>query len=138
MTKLFEKIVANDYIWLENFIQIKDNKTINLLNSIKSKYSIIHKAIEVRAKECFDILINIPEINIYNCSLGCINGLDIALDYYITAPNNINKYYVDKLLEKNNIVISASTFIKCINSEYLFLKTFEKLPIKFILQDLTP
>lgn len=123
MTKLFEKVTANDYIWLEELVQSK--KEVNW-NCIRFKLSLIHKAIEVRALKCFDILINIPEITVYSNSSGQINGMMRALEYYIEAPNEDNLYYVNKLLEKN-VFVSTYDVMRCINNDYMFNMLFNKI-----------
>jgi hypothetical protein len=107
MTKLFEKITANDYEWLEQLVQSK--KQVNW-NCIRFKVSLIQKAIEVRSLECFNILLTIPELTIYSS-----NGLQKALEYCIEAPNQSNYHYLTKLLEKN-VAIDTYHIGMCINS----------------------
>ena len=123
MTKLFEKVSANDYMWLEELVQ---SKKVVYWNCIRSKISLIYKAIEVRALKCFDILINIPEINVYSNTSGFVNGMMKALNYYIVAPNEDNLYYINKLLEKN-VYVSSYDVIQCINNHYMFNILFNKI-----------
>lgn len=128
MTKMFEKVVANDYEWFESLVLSK--KEVNW-NCIRCRVSLIYKAIEVRALKTFIILMNIPELTVFSNSSGFINGISKAVEYYIAAPNADNKYFLDKLLEKN-IVINSNTFIQCINNVELVEKLFNSLDKKEI------
>jgi hypothetical protein len=128
MTKLFEKVVANDYEWFESLVQSK--KEVNW-DCIRCKVSLVYKAIEVRAVKTFNILMNIPELTVFSNSSGFINGINKAVDYYIAAPNADNKYFLDRLLEKN-VVINSNTFIQCINNIELAEKLFNNLDKKEI------
>lgn len=111
MTKLFEKVTANDYEWLEQLVQSK--KQVDW-NCIRFKISLIQKAIQVRALECFNILISIPELTTYSTN-GPVNGLQQALEYCIEAPNQSNYHYLTKILEKN-VSIDTYHIGMCINS----------------------
>lgn len=135
MTKMFEKVVANDYEWFESLVLSK--KEVNW-NCIRCKVSLVYKAIELRAVKTFDILMNIPELTVFSNSSGSINGISKAIEYYIAAPNADNKYFLDKLLEKN-VIINSNTFIQCLNNTELADKLFNNLDktesyIKYILE----
>ena len=127
MTKLFEKITANDYEWLESLVQSKKEVNWNCIRYGKS--SLISKALEVRALECFKILIEIPELTIFSNSSGMINGLMKALEYYTEAPNQSNEYYLNKLLEKN-VVVSSYMVIQSIDNNKMFNMLFNRLEKK--------
>ena len=126
MTKLFEKVIANDYEWFESLVQSK--KDVNW-NSIRCKVSLVYKAIEMRSLKCFDILMNIPELTVFSNKSGQINGINKAIDYYTAAPNADNRYYLDKLLQKN-IVIDSYTYIKCLNNVELCNMLFNNVEKK--------
>ena len=77
------------------------------------------KSIEFKSIECFNILLNnnikfIAE-NYYN-SIEYHNELSKAIELYINSDNIINKFYINKLLEKNiqinylSIELSISDF----------------------------
>lgn len=123
MTKLFEKVTADDYEWIEQLILSK--KKVDW-NCIRYKLSLIYRAIEVRALKTFDLLIGIPEINVYSNTSGYINGLTIALKYYMEAPNISNKYYLDRLLQKN-IHIDLYTLYESMKNEELFTILFNRI-----------
>lgn len=123
MTKLFEKVIANDYEWLEQLIQSK--KKVDW-NAIKHRFSIIYKAIEFRSLQCFDLLIEIPELDVFSNTSGNINGLSKALDYYAEAPNQINFHYINKLFEKN-VNIGAIHYSYVIKNQMIFDIFFHKM-----------
>ncbi len=115
---------ANDYVGLEKAIENKKNLfnyCINLNNSV------ISTAIEVRALECFNLLINTNELNpILQSENPAISGLAIAVDYYLRAPYNSNKYYLEKLLEKS-VNIVPEVLGKCIGDQALFQELVPKI-----------
>lgn len=123
MTKLFEKVTADDYEWIEQLILSK--KKVDW-NCIRFKLSLIYRAIEVRALKTFDLLMGIPEINVFSNTSGYINGISIALKYYMEAPNISNKYYLDRLLQKN-IHIDVYTIYESIKNEELFTMLFNRI-----------
>ena len=92
MTQLFKIVSSNDYDTLEKLIM--GNKKLDF-NCIKSHTSLIYKAIEVRALECFDLLLSLNDLSILQSNNTNISGLNIALLYYLSAPNPSNKYYLD-------------------------------------------
>lgn len=122
--QLFNMVRANDYVGLEKAIENKKN----LINyCIDLNDSVIAKAIEVRALECFNLLININELNlILQSENPAISGLAIAIDYYLRAPYNSNKYYLEKLVEKSVCVV-PEVLGKCICDQTLFQELFPKI-----------
>ena len=116
MTDLFKIISANNYELLEEMIQTNET---NIFNCIKNSISLIYRAIEVRAYECFNILIDIPNLTILKNTSHYVTGLSIAVTYYMDAPNVSNKYYLDRLLEKN-VHITESLLIKCSTNYDIF------------------
>jgi hypothetical protein len=123
VTDLFKIVTFNDY---EKLTKIMSELKAPKINSVKSQQSLISKAIEVRAFECFNLLINSPELTIiYNTDTN-LSGLRIAVEYYTNAPNSSNKYYLYKLLEYD---INTDEYIvsSCINNSELFDILFSKL-----------
>jgi len=96
--KLFELVINNNYDELSVAIQ---NKQVDFKAQNRRNCYIISSAIEYRSIECFELLVDsIPEnkvnsFNIYE------SGLVKALEYYGNAPNQKNKYFIEKLLSKN-------------------------------------
>jgi len=123
MTQLFKIVSTNDYDTLEKLIM--GNRKPDF-NCIKSGISLVHKAIEVRALECFNLLMGLPDLSVVQSNNSSINGLGIALEYYSTAPNQSNKYYLDKLIEKN-VSIDAYSLGKCMGDPVLFDSMFNRL-----------
>jgi hypothetical protein len=123
MTQLFKIVSSNDYDTLEKLIM--GNKKLNF-NCIKSHTSLISKAIEVRALECFNLLMSLNDLSILQSNNTYVNGLTIALEYYSSAPNPSNKYYLDKLIERN-VTIDCWSLVKCMNDQLLFDNMFNRL-----------
>lgn len=123
MTQLFKIVSTNDYDTLEKLIM--SNKKPNF-NCVKSGTSLIYKAIEVRALECFNLLMGLPDLSIIQSNNSNANGLGIALEYYSCAPNQSNKYYLDKLIEKN-VPIDSYSLGKCIENPVLFDSMFNRV-----------
>ncbi len=120
MTQLFKLIITNDYEQLEKIII--NNKKADI-NCVKSGYSLISKAIEVRAKECFDILLSSPNLEIIHSKSDSLSGLKQALDYFLKAPNASNEYYLQSLLDKK-IYISSYNIRDCIEHPHIFNTMF--------------
>ena len=116
MTDLFKIISANDYELLEEMIQT--NQT-SIFNYVRNGISLIYKAIEVRAYECFNLLIDLPNLTILKELNPNYTGLNIAVTYYMDAPNVSNKYYLDRLLSKN-VHITQSLLIKSSTNYNIF------------------
>jgi hypothetical protein len=104
MAKVFRYITNNDH---QNLTILLESKP-ELVNSISGFKSTITKAIEFRSKECFNILLNHPNLKLLtsNESYGHVwkSGMVPALNYYGNAPNNENLYYLQKLLDKNVLI----------------------------------
>ena len=124
LTQLFKMVSANDY---EGLNQLLLNNKLIELNSYKSGQSLITRAIEVRAKECFDIIIDNPNNTMIKNKHARFNGLEKALDYYMTAPNISNEYYVQRLLEKG-VEVEPNIVCKVINNQSLFGQLFNRIP----------
>ena len=124
ITQLYKLVSANDYDSLEKLLMSNNNNI--KFNYIKSGASLVTKAIEVRAVECFDLLINSNKVTILQSNSPNINGLSIAIEYYSTVPNSGNKYFIDRLLEKNVLINNEST-VKCMHNLYLFDIMFNKI-----------
>lgn len=122
MTQLFKMVTANDYEGLEKIVQSKSKADFNC---VKSGISLLYRAIEFRSRECFDILMNIPELDLLNKS-GHLSGFSIALDYYMQAPNPSNEYYINTLMEKN-VKVDSYTLNKLINFPHLFNIVFDRV-----------
>ena len=122
MTQLFKIVTSNDYEALKKIIQSKSKADFNC---VKSRQSLLQKAIEVRAKECFDLLIEIPNLEIIKKG-GMLSGIQKALEYYIAAPNPVNEYYVNVLLEKN-ITIESYTIISTMDHPQIFNLMFNQV-----------
>jgi hypothetical protein len=127
ITQLFKIITCNDYDSLEKIIMCNEKLDFNCT---KSGQSLISKAIEVRALECFNLLIELNDLTILQSTCSNISGLYIAIDYYSSAPNNLNRYYLEKLLEKN-VAIDANSLILCMNDPILFEKMFVRIDKNF-------
>lgn len=119
-TKLFKIITNNDYQTLGHLIENRGTNKTNF-NCVKSTISLIHHAIEYRAKECFDLLVGIPD---YHTLLKTdSNGLQIACQYYINAPNPSNEYYINKMISANAYV-GVNALIAVISNTELFKLLF--------------
>lgn len=123
MTQLFKIVSSNDYDTLEKLIM--SNKKPDF-NCIKSGTSLISKAIEVRALECFNLLMGLNDLTVLKSNNTHINGLDIALEYYSSAPNPSNKYFLDKLIE-HYVSIDCWSLVKCMDDKILFELMFNRL-----------
>jgi hypothetical protein len=123
MTQLFKLVTGNDYETIEQLIT--SNQNINF-NCVKSSISLITKAIEVRSIECFDLLLESNKLTILQSNNLHVNGLGIAIEYYSISPNLSNKYFIDRLLEKNVLIDNVSV-CKCMHDFYLFDIMFNKM-----------
>lgn len=122
MTQLFKIVSTNDYDTLEKLIM--GNKKLDF-NCIKSGISLISKSIEVRALECFNLLMSLNDLSVLQSNNTNVNGLTIALEYYSSAPNPSNKYYLDKLIERN-VTIDCWSLVKCMSDQLLFDTMFNR------------
>ena len=121
ITYLFNLINFNDY---EKLAQIIDsNKGKEYFHKRKSSESLISKAITVRARQCFDLLLTI-NFDMDNQDFYQ-RGLYNAIEYYVNAPNSDNKYYLDKIMEKP-IIVDFYIMYKTIKNTELFIKLFDR------------
>lgn len=119
--ELFIIVNNNDYKKLKRCI---DNNGQNIFSNTRLGNSILYRAIEYRAKECFDLLIEINDLSLLKNESSYINGLHIAVKYYNNAPNESNLYYLESLIKKGvNISVDI---LKNINDKELFMKMFLK------------
>lgn len=133
LQKLLTIIKSNNHEMLDTLIN--SNKNIKWT---RGKYSLIYRAIEYRAKECFDLMINNDKFKLLlESDSGKRSGLLIATQYMIEFPSAGNKYYFDKLIEKNvcidiwsilhsikNINIFNVLFDSAIKNSDLFIELF--------------
>ena len=93
-TLLNHIINCNDYERLDKILY--NNPDTVIYNSM------INKTIKLRLKSCFDILMNYENLNLtaddYN------ESLNIAFSIYKRGKNDENKYFLNKLLEKNMMI----------------------------------
>ena len=125
-TYLFNLVTNNDHIKLSEIID--SGKGNNRFFTLKAKESLLSKAVLVRSKKCFDLLIDVVPMNeeYKNMIEICyLKGIYNALEYYVAAPNIDNLYYVTKLLEKN-ITINYYCVYKALNNIDLFIQLFNK------------
>jgi hypothetical protein len=104
-----------------NWEKLEDN--ITLINE-KNYLSNIISSIKYRSKECFDIMIKHPKTKTY------LNKISYRIyklfETYSNAPNAVNEYYLDKILE-NLAYINIYTIREASNNDKLFLKIFNKV-----------
>ena len=110
---LFSLVNNNDYVKLDEIIN--SGKKLEL-NRYKACETLLSQSIKVRAKECFDILINI--------SLDYVQAIRNAIEYCSNAMNQSNYYYLKKILEKN-IILDYYSIILAMNNSQLFIQLFE-------------
>ena len=125
ITALLDIVINNDYIRLEEIINNTNANDFSIFCGKKNGYTLLLRAVERRSLECFDLLINIPNYQLFNM---CNNdsGLTMVIDYYVNAPNMKNLYYVNAYIDKiKNIEIYNLT--KLINYTDLFDQFFNKL-----------
>ncbi len=127
-TQLFKMVISNDYDGLTKFIHM--GKKLELINQLKSGNSLISKAIEYRSLECFDILLNYPNLEIWKYR-NSQNGLGTAIEYYCTGQNEKNKYYINRMIQHPLFVTSEEIFCNLTNEtvcQELFTILFDKMP----------
>lgn len=117
--KLFELVEYNNSTELEKLIYGK--KKINL--DVKNKIYLIENAIQFRAKECFDLLLE--------TDIKIILGLEMSIRL-LQDPNPTNRYYFDKIIEKlgdiSNVYIES--YSKYPNMYKILLEDIIKFNIK--------
>jgi len=112
----------NDYDKLENIIT--NNPNINGDLFYKQSYKTtpmdaLARSVYKRSYECFDLLLSIKNISVNK-------AFNIALDYYINAPNVKNLYFFERLLLKNVIIVPRH-IIRAKNNIELFNSLFNKM-----------
>jgi len=121
MNILFEMVENNNYNDLKQ--TIVSNPTINLAVK-KSGCSLLYNSVKYRAKECFDILVEIPHVITYE-NTCYVSALSLAIKYYINGKNQSNKYYIDILLENKMTVHNILSH--SIKDKELFLYLYDKV-----------
>jgi hypothetical protein len=139
MTKLLNIVISNNYDELEKVLSIVSKKNINI-NFVKHSKTLISKAVEHRSKECFDLLIACPEYRETLDKEPFFNGFDIALHYYLLAPNSSNLYYINNLINAN-VNFNVSSLVKCSSNNDIFTILFNRLDksknnVKHLIKDL--
>lgn len=114
---LFDYVSSNN---LTKLIELADKKDLTVY---KEHTCLIGRAIEVRAKECFDYLYKKQKDGDSSIS---DRAFYIAIDYYIDNPTLEHKYYLDKLLELDTN-IESHIIGHTIGSNELFNLFFEKM-----------
>jgi hypothetical protein len=121
MKKLFEMVENNDYNELKQTIVLNPNVNLSLQ---KSRWSLLYTSVKYRAKECFDILVEIPSVIAYE-NTHYQSALSVAVDYYINGRNQSNKYYIDRLVE--NKMKAQNVLFRSIKDKDLFLYLYDKV-----------
>jgi hypothetical protein len=111
-TNLFYIVANNDHDQLKQLIQ--SHKPINY-NGIKSKNSLLSLSIKCRARECFDLLVNLPDMISLLSSATIYNGMETAISNYIQSQSESDKYYLYVLLEKNVPIMNIKDIVNCSN-----------------------
>lgn len=114
-------IIYNNYNKLQHLI---DNNLLIDNKMIKNYDLLLSKTIEYKSLECFNILLN--NIDITN---NFDTSLSKSIDNYIHSNNVLNKYYLNKLLEKK-IIINKDIIIKASDDFSLFKFFINKVNIK--------
>jgi hypothetical protein len=115
-----EKMNVLKYVAYNNYDKLNENKQY-----IPSKFkNLFIGSIKHHSKECFDIIITDNNIckflNRHYHSISCV------FQNYIMAPNENNKYYVDKILPLLSI-ISYNSMIYIVQDMYLFQNIFNMI-----------
>ena len=112
-----EKMNLLKYVAYNNHEKLNENK----LHIPKKFRSLLVASVKYHSKECFDVIIDNDNImsflNKSPYSVTCI------FENFVLAPNDSNKYYVDKILPLLSVITSGS--MNCIvNNLYLFQNIF--------------
>ena len=121
MKQLFDMVENNNYIELKQLISVNPNINLNLRKSSKT---LLYESVLYRAKECFDILVDLPSIKLYEESITYNSALHKAIQYYMNAKNENNRYYIDQLIEKG--YASHNMLRHCVSDRELFFYLFDK------------
>ena len=117
-TQLINYVINNDYETIEKLIQSK--KKLQWDCQDRKGHNILYRAVETRAKECFDLLIDNELVNRKS------EALNKAIDYYSSAPNPINEHYLLKLLN-TDIDIGLYNISKFFDYPVMFNRIFSKI-----------
>ncbi len=112
-TKLYKLAVLNNSHDINQIII--DNPKIDINKKMRGAPYILKKVIEVRAREVFDILIEMPGLN--DPHLSC--ALDQALEYYMGSTNESDKYYANKIIQLNFNYMSGGNNFELLDSNDL-------------------
>jgi hypothetical protein len=115
-----------DYISADAVDKLKDLMDKKDISIRKNRICLVGRAIEVRARKCFDLLFNKKKDDKY---IASFYAYSIAIDYYLENPSPEHKYYIDKLLELGEV--DSNVVVKTIESEtvelyHLFFEKMEK------------
>jgi hypothetical protein len=114
-TVLFELVINNNYDELA--LAIHFNR-VNIRGVNRKSSYILAAAIQYRSVECFDLLLDaIPITEKLSVSES---GLNIATHYYANAPNNKNKYFIDKIMSKTNVEFNHNSFYTFLYNIHVF------------------
>ena len=117
-TQLIKYVMDNDYETIEKLIQSK--KKLNWDCQDRKGFSILYRAVETRAKECFNLLID------SDLDLRTSEALNKAMDYYSAAPNPVNEHYLMRLLDSHQEV-DAHVLNKFFDNPHMFNHLFSKI-----------
>lgn len=111
----------SNYTIYNNWEKLSEDSS---LISEKNFSGLVERSVKYHSKECFDILIQHPNtrewLSKYPRKLTCI------FDNYVNAPNNLNEYYLNKVLPFI-AVLNFRSIEKIISNTQLFSKIFTKL-----------
>lgn len=115
-----DKMNLLKYVAYNNHEKLNENK----LYIPKKFRSLLIASVKYHSKECFDIIIdNDMIITILN---KCPHSITSIFENFVLAPNDSNKYYVDKILPLLT-VITSNSMNYIVNNLYLFQNIFNKL-----------
>lgn len=115
-----EKMNLLKYVAYNNHEKLHENK----LYIPKKFRSLLVASIKHHSKECFDIIIDNDMIVTFLNKIP--NAVTCVFENFVLAPNDSNKYYVDKIIPLLTLITSNS--MNCIvNNLYLFQTIFNKL-----------
>lgn len=115
-----DKLNMTKYIVYNNYNKLNENKEY-----IDSKFrNLFINSVKYHSKECFDIIINHDNI-ISNLHKHYYCLWDVFQNYMM-APNEINKYYVNMIIDKISL-IDTSTLQTIVQNNDMFHIIFNKL-----------
>lgn len=92
--KLFKIVTLNDADELEDIINTYSDVNYNAI--ARHSLYLLSRAVEVRAKEVFDLLLELKTLSNNHLS----EALNIAIEYYVGSNLESNKYYFNRLVQK--------------------------------------